>query len=272
MASLSGAMPSTAVYLLSPRLIAATAASLMLSGTSKSGSPAPSPMTSRPAAFRARALSVTAMVAEGLMRPIESAKKAMHNSSQKPHSDHVTCPAESGKSGQVMQPMKFCGATHEWYEEKPIPDPMGAMAGLIQTLRSGDWLIRERIMVVSAAVLIAAAVALAFLIATANGFNDFKGRPLGTDFSSFYAAGTFVLDGQPTEPFDPSAHHRREQAIFGAATPFYSFSYPPIFLFVAAALALMPYPLALVVWQGTTLGLYLAAMWRIVGWIASRRN
>src|SRR5262245_17487100 len=70
-------MPSTCVYLLSPRLIAAIAASLMLSGVSKSGSPAPSPITSRPAALRARALSVTAMVGDGLMRLSESARKAM---------------------------------------------------------------------------------------------------------------------------------------------------------------------------------------------------
>src|SRR5947209_8111261 len=70
-------MPSILVYLLSPRSIALMAARLMLSGVSKSGSPAPSPMTLRPAALSARALSVTAMVADGLMRLSESARKAM---------------------------------------------------------------------------------------------------------------------------------------------------------------------------------------------------
>src|ERR1700751_2209113 len=68
-------MPSTAVYFdaLPPR-IALMAASLMFSGVSKSGSPAPSPITSRPAALSARALSVTAMVADGLMTCIDSAR------------------------------------------------------------------------------------------------------------------------------------------------------------------------------------------------------
>ncbi len=62
-------MPSTAVYFaVLPLVIAWIAASLMLSGVSKSGSPAPSPITSRPDALSARALSVTAMVADGLMR------------------------------------------------------------------------------------------------------------------------------------------------------------------------------------------------------------
>ena len=71
-------MPSTAVYFAAlPSRIALIAASLMLSGVSKSGSPAPRPMTSRPAALSARALSVTAMVADGLMRMIWSAIKAI---------------------------------------------------------------------------------------------------------------------------------------------------------------------------------------------------
>ena len=56
-----------------PLSIALIAACLMLSGVSKSGSPAPSPITSRPAALSARALSVTAMVADGLMRLSDSA-------------------------------------------------------------------------------------------------------------------------------------------------------------------------------------------------------
>ena len=57
--------------------IALIAACLMLSGVSKSGSPAPRPMTSRPAAFSARALSVTAIVGDGLMRLSCSARKAI---------------------------------------------------------------------------------------------------------------------------------------------------------------------------------------------------
>jgi len=51
------------------------AASLMLAGVSKSGSPAPRPMTLRPAAFSARALSVTAMVADGFTRSSAAARK-----------------------------------------------------------------------------------------------------------------------------------------------------------------------------------------------------
>src|SRR5690242_17325944 len=77
MASFSSGMPSTAVYLVWPSRIALMAASLMLSGVSKSGSPAPSPITSRPAALSSRALLGTAMVRDGWVRPSDSARKPL---------------------------------------------------------------------------------------------------------------------------------------------------------------------------------------------------
>ena len=66
-----------------------------------------------------------------------------------------------------------------------------------------------------------------------------------------------MLDGNPDAPFDPPQQYAREQTIFGAATPFYGWHYPPYFLFVAGALAKMPTALALTVWQASTLALYL---------------
>jgi hypothetical protein len=74
-----------------------------------------------------------------------------------------------------------------------------------------------------------------------------------------------VRDGDPEAPFDLSRQHAREQQIFGEATPFYGWHYPPFFLFVAAALALMPYGVALAVWQAVTFGLYLLTIWAIIG-------
>jgi alpha-1,2-mannosyltransferase len=125
------------------------------------------------------------------------------------------------------------------------------------SLRSGAWLTRERIRLVAAAILCMSIASLAYLAATAHGLVDLQGRPLGTDFSSFYAAGTYVLEGYPEAPYDLALQHAREQAAFGAATPFYSWFYPPFFLFVAGALALLPYGAALVTWQASTLCLYL---------------
>src|SRR2546421_7157473 len=58
-------MPATSVYFVCPRRIAWTAASLMRSGVSKSGSPAPNEMTSTPCARSALALACTASVEDG---------------------------------------------------------------------------------------------------------------------------------------------------------------------------------------------------------------
>src|SRR5262245_24845645 len=75
MAAFSSGMPSTSVYLVLPSLRARTAASLMLSGVSKSGSPADSEITSRPLAFSSRAFVAIAMVWDGEMRLTLSEKK-----------------------------------------------------------------------------------------------------------------------------------------------------------------------------------------------------
>jgi alpha-1,2-mannosyltransferase len=138
------------------------------------------------------------------------------------------------------------------------------MGRLRQALRNGDWLTNERIRLVAFALLIASVAGLLFLVVTANGVIDRQGRPLGTDFSNIYAAGTYVLDGRPEAPFDPPQQYARERALFGPATQFYGWHYPPFFLFIAAALALLPYGLALAVWQASTLGLYLLAIWAIL--------
>ena len=134
------------------------------------------------------------------------------------------------------------------------------MAGLVEKLRSGAWLTRERMRLVAFGVLAASLIGLIFLVVTSNGLNDRFDRPLGTDFSNVYAAGTYVLDGQPTAPFDPPRQFIREQSIFGAKTQFYGWHYPPFFLALAALLATMPYWLSLLVWQGTTLAAYLGTM------------
>jgi hypothetical protein len=138
------------------------------------------------------------------------------------------------------------------------------MPALLDALRSGTWLTRERMRLVALAVLAASVIGFGWLAATSDGLNDVRGRPLGTDFSNVYAAGTYVLEGRPALPFDAPSQHAREKEIFGAATPFYGWHYPPFFLFVAAPLALMPYALALAVWQGVTFGLYLWAIWGIL--------
>lgn len=135
---------------------------------------------------------------------------------------------------------------------------------MLTVLRDGSWLTFGRLRLWVSAVLIASAAGLVFLFATAHGLNDYQGRPLGTDFSNIYVAGTLALHGHPAAPFDVDALHAQAQALFGADTPSYRWHYPPLFHFVAAALATMPYLVSLAVWQGVTLIFFLFTIRTIV--------
>ncbi|MBZ9883051.1 DUF2029 domain-containing protein [Mesorhizobium sp. CA10] len=104
---------------------------------------------------------------------------------------------------------------------------------------------------------------MAFLFVTSNGRVDRFDRPLGTDYSQVWTAGRFVLEGHPEKPFDNAAHARRQQEYFSPTSGFFHWGYPPYFLVVAALFALLPYAFSLLVWQASTLLLYLAAVRRI---------
>ena len=127
-------------------------------------------------------------------------------------------------------------------------------------LASGNWLTAERLRAYCLILIALAVIALGALLATSKGLNDYQGRPLGTDFSNVYAAGKYVLEGKSAAPYDWPLQHKKEQEIFGEQTPFYGWHYPPIFLFLAAALALLPYLAALAVSQASTLALYLLSI------------
>jgi len=134
------------------------------------------------------------------------------------------------------------------------------MNGLMGGIASGAWLTAARIRGYCLILIGLAVLALGALVGTSKGLNDYQGRPLGTDFSNVYAAGKYVLEGKPAAPYDWPLQHKKEQEIFGKDTPFYGWHYPPIFLFLAAALALFPYLVALGVWQASTLALYLVSI------------
>lgn len=138
------------------------------------------------------------------------------------------------------------------------------MTHIWQGLRSGQWLTAARIRGYSLVLLGFCAIAAAGWIVWSGGLIDPNGKPIGTDFSSFYAAGSLALDGRAADAYDMAAHYAREQQIFGQATPYYGWLYPPIFLLVAAPLALLSYPLALAAWLISTFALYLSVIGVIV--------
>jgi alpha-1,2-mannosyltransferase len=132
------------------------------------------------------------------------------------------------------------------------------MNSIIAALRDGTWLDPARITRLAIGALVATIVFVLYLAWTAHGLNDYSGRPLGTDFSSFYAAGRLAAAG--ASPYDPPSLHGVQQSVFGRGTPYYGFAYPPIFLLLTTPLARLDYLPALLVWQAATFALYFWAM------------
>ena len=137
---------------------------------------------------------------------------------------------------------------------------------MLATVRSGDWLSAERVRRVAIVCLIVSVASLAFLFATAHGTLDWKGRPIGTDFSEVYTAGQMAWDGQAARVWDWPTHFAVQRALHhSASVDVYGWHYPPPFLFVAMAIASLPYLAGLVAWQAATLGPFMLMMRRILG-------
>ena len=135
---------------------------------------------------------------------------------------------------------------------------------MIKLLWEGRFLTRERVRLWSLAILLATIVAIGWLALTAQGNSDYRGRPLGTDFSNVYAAGVLAREDHASQAYDWPSHYAKEQAIFGKATPFYGWHYPPFFLILAEALSHLPYIPALILWQGVTFLFYGLALYALV--------
>lgn len=112
---------------------------------------------------------------------------------------------------------------------------------------------------------IATLLSLAWLFGFGHGTLDPLGRPLGTDFSEVYAAGKMALSGHAADAWSWPKHFAVQRQIQHSATvDVYGWHYPPPFLLIASALALLPYIPALILWQAVTLGAFAWLMWRLV--------
>jgi hypothetical protein len=135
------------------------------------------------------------------------------------------------------------------------------MAHFWQGVRSGEWLTPARARGYSLILLGICTLAIAGWIAVSDGLIDRNGKPLGTDFSNVYAAGSLTWQGRPAEAYQPALQHAEEQAVFsGREVPFYGWLYPPFFFSVAFLVASLPYAWGLAIWLAASLAAYLAAM------------
>jgi len=139
-----------------------------------------------------------------------------------------------------------------------------AMKSFVDALKSGHWVTLERLRVYAWILVVFWLCGIGAVILTAKGGIDFMGRPLGADFSNVWSAGRLALEGVAAQAYDPRLHALAQQAHWGMTDiPFYGWHYPPFFLLMAAALAVLPYGWALLVWMALTFPLYGAVMGKI---------
>jgi hypothetical protein len=135
------------------------------------------------------------------------------------------------------------------------------MTHIWQGLRSGEWLTAARARGYSLILLGICVVAMTGWIALSDGLIDRNGKPIGTDFSNVYAAGTLTWQGRPAEAYQPALQYAAERAVFGGReVPFYGWHYPPFFLAVAFLVASVPYAWGLAIWVAASFAAYLAAI------------
>jgi alpha-1,2-mannosyltransferase len=134
----------------------------------------------------------------------------------------------------------------------------------VQRARRTAWQLRGRIIALSGALVAVQAILLAAVVAWEFGVFGPSRSPFVSDFPSFYAAGSLALQGLPELAYDETAHWVAEQAL-GGDGPYVYFFYPPPFLLLCAPLALLPYWVALVLFEAASLAAYALLACRIAG-------
>jgi hypothetical protein len=97
----------------------------------------------------------------------------------------------------------------------------------------------------------------------------FMGRPMGSDFVEFYAAGKALNQHQPALIYDIAALTKLEQDSLPAMsrTQMLLFGYPPVVGQLYRPFTLLPYQWAYCAWLAFSLALYALALWLLFrGW------
>jgi len=144
----------------------------------------------------------------------------------------------------------------------------------ITTFLRGDWLNARRVRMGTRVLMLLQIAGFLFVIAGTHGLIVPQEKPTTTDFVSFYAAGKMVLQGTPALAYDRAAHYALEQAITEPGIGYQYFFYPPVYLLLCAALAVLPYLVSFVLFQAVTLGFFLWVLRQLIGhhrgwWVAA---
>jgi arabinofuranan 3-O-arabinosyltransferase len=116
------------------------------------------------------------------------------------------------------------------------------------------------------ALLVANAVYLAASFVQGSWLIAPNGSGMESDFVNVWAAGKLALAGHAAAAYDWPTHKLMEETAVGHAFDgYFGWHYPPTFLFVAAALSVLPYAAAYALWALVTFPGYLVAIRAIIG-------
>ena len=144
----------------------------------------------------------------------------------------------------------------------PVAAKTNFPALLLNQLRSGAWLGRERVVAYGRLLLILEIVALVVIALGTYGVFVPLDQPVSTDFLSFFSAGYLADQGHPALIYDQPSHRLAEQTVFGDPTVLYAywFFYPPTFVLYCALMALLPYLVSFFAWIAITATAYALAL------------
>jgi alpha-1,2-mannosyltransferase len=137
----------------------------------------------------------------------------------------------------------------------------------IDWLRNADWLTKDRARAYCRILFFVTFGLCLLWLALSSGGIDRSGKPLGTDFISFWTASKIALEGHPASVYEIPTHLAAQTALFSRDVGYTAFFYPPTFLLICLPLATLPYLWSLGLWLGMT-GF---ACWRVLrAWIGER--
>src|SRR5208283_3316850 len=85
-----------------------------------------------------------------------------------------------------------------------------------------------------------------------NDLVDLSGRPVGSDFVTFWAASKVAITRGPAAVFSLDEIYPVEKEVIGAEISPKHWNYPPTFLLLVLPLALLPYAAAFICWLAFT--------------------
>lgn len=124
----------------------------------------------------------------------------------------------------------------------------------------GHWLTADRLKVYPLIFLAVFTVSAGIWAFLSNDLIDPGGKPIGTDFITFWGASHLALAGRPEAAFDLQQIFEAERGAVAGLTNIFAWHYPPTFELIIMPLATLPYLVSYLAWTGLTMAAYVGVV------------